>query len=477
MDGLEAVEIRLSEIDLGDRFDADYFLKEYLYVAKRLSNKPTRKLRELSKAVASAFYPAATDLYSIGDTPFVRCVDCVNYPMITQEQDPNFEKIPYKFAVESKGIAFLHKHEIVITKVGTPCYASMVLDYDELALSRTVMGISLINGINPFYLLAFLRSKYGFEQLFRQRELTIQYQLTLERVKDIEVFMPTTIFQNAVQKLLLSYIEMLNLSKQIYSVAEGMLLSHLRLDNYVPNSSGTAVKTLSQSFGASGRLDSEYYQPKYEEIEAAIAKFNPVNISDIIYYPVSSGVTPKAGGDDYTNSDSGIPFVRAVDIVNSEVDLSNCNFIKPCVHTGILKRTQLEKNDVLFSIAGTVGRCGIFTHNVKANINQAVAILRFEETVVKRLYLICYFNSNIGKTYVEKYARQGLQTNLNLQEVSQLKIPVLSMDKQNEIADKIQESFALRKKSAELLELAKTAVEVAIEQGEEKAMMLLEEMV
>ena len=49
------------------------------------------------------------------------------------------------------------------------------------------------------------------------------------------------------------------------------------------------------------------------------------------------------------------------------------------------------------------------------------------------------------------------------------------MGKQELLAEKVQESFALRQESKRLLELAKHAVEVAIEQGEEMALHLLED--
>ena len=44
------------------------------------------------------------------------------------------------------------------------------------------------------------------------------------------------------------------------------------------------------------------------------------------------------------------------------------------------------------------------------------------------------------------------------------------MEIQKEIAFKVQESFALRKRSKQLLENAKRAVEMAIEQGENAAL-------
>ena len=83
--------------------------------------------------------------------------------------------------------------------------------------------------------------------------------------------------------------------------------------------------------------------------------------------------------------------------------------------------------------------------------------------------MIIFFNSEIGKSYVSKYARQGLQTNLNLNEVSSLRIPVLDWRIQEEISQKTQESFDMKDKSKQLLEIAKTGVERAIEADEATA--------
>ena len=54
-------------------------------------------------------------------------------------------------------------------------------------------------------------------------------------------------------------------------------------------------------------------------------------------------------------------------------------------------------------------------------------------------------------------------------EIERVKIPLLPILRQRAIADKVQSSFALRAESKRLLDLAKHAVEVAIEQGEDSA--------
>ena len=272
MDGLECSEILFSQIDLGDRFDSDYYTKNYLHISAQMLKVSTKKLGKLATPVASAFYPAATQLYSEGDTAFARCVDCISYPIITSDQDSKFEKIPYAFGKENKGISFIYTDDIVITKVGTPCYASILTDYDKIALSRTVMGLSGIHGVDPYYLMIFLRCKYGFEQLYRQRELTIQYQLTLPRVKAIDVYLASDILQKEINMLCKKAKEFQKKSNEAYKIAEETLMTTINCPN-ITTLSTYSIKTLKNTLSVSGRLDAEYFQPKYDEYYSIITRF------------------------------------------------------------------------------------------------------------------------------------------------------------------------------------------------------------
>lgn len=277
-------------------------------------------------------------------------------------------------------------------------------------------------------------------------------------------------------------------SKALYKEAEALLYEALGLDSKNPlqsilhsnyeslpyrskqnenflntesnQSPNITIATLKESFIKTGRLDAEYYQSKYEDIETKIHNFPTIKLKDLVQYPITSGATPKAGGSDYTDFENGIPFLRAVDLKNARVDIANLLYIKPETHAKSLKRTKLTKGDVLFSIAGVIGRCAIFDYDFEANINQALAILRFTESKgIKRLYLIAFFNSQFGQIYLERYSRQGLQTNLNLDEVGNLEIPIIDSTTQTQIAAHIQKSFELRAEAKSLLESAKSKVE------------------
>ncbi len=334
----------------------------------------------------------------------------------------------------------------------------------------------------PEYLTTFLNTKFGVWDLKRRARQSInQTNINPEEVKEVDIPLLHLDFQNLIKQCFDIAHQNRITAKQTYTQAEQILLQELGLsDTEIKRVEppyqevNYSVKSFKNSFIQTGRLDAEYYQLKYEEIEKQFDNYRRIKLSELVNYPISSGITPKAGGDDYTDESRGIPFVRAVDLQDGQVSVINFNYIKPEIHNGILKRTQLKNGDVLFSIAGTVGRCAVFKHDFEANINQAVAILRFDEDVINRFYLMVLFNSPVGKSFVEKYSRQGLQTNLNLTEVGDLSIPIIEYSKQQQIAKWVEESFALKQQARQLLEAAKRAVEIAIEQNEEAAMAYLQ---
>jgi hypothetical protein len=144
--------VNSSKIDLGDRIDAEYFEPSYLENENRLKKATAKPLSNYCSLVSSAFYPAATGYYVSGEMPFIRCVDCIEFPTITHLQDDTFERLPHSFVKENRTIKVLKDGDIVITKVGTPCYASIIYGLDKVALSRTVLGVCKIKDIDPFYL-------------------------------------------------------------------------------------------------------------------------------------------------------------------------------------------------------------------------------------------------------------------------------------------------------------------------------------
>ena len=101
-------------------------------------------------------------------------------------------------------------------------------------------------------------------------------------------------------------------------------------------------------------------------------------------------------------------------------------------HLGSLKRSILFEGDILFSIAGTLGRTAIVRNNVlPANTNQALAIIRGYK--LDAYFLLVVLSGEVVKDYIRKNPTVGAQPNLSLEQVSSLKIQAPSIEEQRSI--------------------------------------------
>mgnify|MGYP000740911285 CR=1 FL=1 len=119
------------------------------------------------------------------------------------------------------------------------------------------------------------------------------------------------------------------------------------------------------------------------------------------YYPITKGIlsnfcdkitkgtTPTSYGFKYQSS--GIPFVKVENVDNFKINLNTINcYISEETHE-FQKRSQLKEDDILFSIAGTIGKlCLVRKENTPANTNQAFAIISGYNKYIAPKYLLYY---------------------------------------------------------------------------------------
>lgn len=187
------------------------------------------------------------------------------------------------------------------------------------------------------------------------------------------------------------------------------------------------------------RLDFVYYHPLLDTLEEldSSSKYSVVPILSIIrsQEDIISGKTPR--GIPYT--EDGIPFLGGTNVRSNETDLTDPVRIPEIYHTTILAASQLAKNDVLITIAGVgIGTCSVYESDDQANINQAIARLRFDNSDINPQFLSRYFNSRFGQLGFTKYSHWVLQPNINLEEIKLLKIIKPSYNEQNEILELVK---------------------------------------
>lgn len=140
---------------------------------------------------------------------------------------------------------------------------------------------------------------------------------------------------------------------------------------------------------------------------------------------VTKGTTPTTLGKSFVSE--GINFIKAESILDSHaIDKNKFAFIDEETNN-LLKRSIVCSGDIVFTIAGTLGRFAIIDDSVlPANTNQAVAIIRADSKKVMPQYLYSFFLGNWHNDYYTKRIQQAVQANLSLGTIKSLPIPVLS---------------------------------------------------
>jgi type I restriction enzyme S subunit len=136
---------------------------------------------------------------------------------------------------------------------------------------------------------------------------------------------------------------------------------------------------------------------------------------------ITKGTTPTTLGDKFVGQ--GIRFLRAECIQDHiGIDESKSLFVTRETHDK-LKRSQLAENDILITIAGTIGRIGIVTKKLlPANINQAIGIIRTDPSIVPMTYILDYLKQKVVKDELLSGITQSVQANISLADLNNLRV-------------------------------------------------------
>jgi restriction endonuclease S subunit len=467
LDGLEAVEMKLSEV-LNDndsfRFDSEFFKKKYLHEECKRKDCLNIILGELS---------FITD----GQHGYHEVDENSNIHHLTAKNAKNWfsdtvgaDKIA-KWVDDSNQRSSLKERDIILSTRGSVGYCALVVSSVLPAnIDQDVARIALLDEkiISAEYLLTYLNSAYGKDWILRNSTGMVQQGLSLARVRMMPIPVLNTSFQEKINNIIKLAFHKIEQSKSLYTQAETLLLKTLGLDNFTSSTQSVNIKSFKDSFGTTGRLDAEYYQPKYDDIEGKINNYaNGCAEFSLFIKNFSTGYPYKS--EDYIEV-AGVALIRINNIKKGFLDTSNVAYL-PNEQISLSEKDIANEGDVLISMSGTIGNSCVIPKSVKALINQR--IMRITTQNYNPLVLMLLINSIVGEFQLEKVGTGGVQTNISSNDISKIIIPIFEEKIQIQIAELVQHSFALKKESEQLLERAKQAVELAIEQGEEVAMAYL----
>jgi type I restriction enzyme M protein len=157
---------------------------------------------------------------------------------------------------------------------------------------------------------------------------------------------------------------------------------------------------------------------------------------------ITKGTTPTTGGHSY--QPEGITFLKVESIAEDGSRIpSKFAFISEDCHNE-QQRSQLKDGDVLFSIAGALGRVGLVPPQIlPANTNQALSIITPKNDLILSSYLSISLRTPDVLAQAEKQKTGVAQYNLSLQQVGDLTIPLPPLAEQQAIVAEIEAEQAL----------------------------------
>lgn len=315
--------------------------------------------------------------------------------------------------------------------------------------------------ILPEYLATYLNTKQGVWDIKRRARQSInQTNVNPEEVKEMEIPILSMDIQKALQKKLLLANKLRCQADCIYKEVENNLSDIFGAGSSKHNHKNENIVSLKNSFLVSGRLDAEYYQPQYDKLFKLLEHFDTKKLGEIV--TISKSIEP--GSDYYLMG--GIPFVRVADLTKYGVKEPSIYLDKEIFKDVI----RPKKDTILMSKDGSLGIAYKVEKDEDFITSGAILHLQIINDKILPDYLTLVINSKVVQMQAERDAGGSIIQHWKPSEISNVVIPILPMEKQQEISQLVQESFKLRNESKRLLIVAKTAVEIAISENEEKAL-------
>jgi len=169
------------------------------------------------------------------------------------------------------------------------------------------------------------------------------------------------------------------------------------------------------------RLDAEYYHPTFIRQDDILSRKNPLTIFTISHSIRSFGAYSLMNQVYY--KETGIPFLRGIDIKEGYADFSHVIYIDENSHE-LLWKSEVTEGQVLLAMSGSVGNATVAcpTWKYPVNSSQDLAKITLKDGY-DPYYVATFLNSKYGRFQTERLPVGSIQQHVFLWQISSIKIP------------------------------------------------------
>jgi len=445
--------VKLSEVEKDGRFDAEFYKPEYLIDKEKLQRIETITFSQVIKKIIGGpmgFHLHTSDYQKEG----IKLLEGNKLEEFFLNNLRDYKFISLKKHLELNK-SQVKEGDIILSKAGRVGEVSIIPNnFGEANLNQALSIIRLKEGISNILISIYLKSHYGNSYFKRYGSRAVQEDLKMSEIEIMPI--PLKLLQNLQEKietLVKDSYSKLQKSKSLYKEAEEILLKELNLENYKPKHELTFGANLKEVIDAE-RIDPDYFQPKYKEIEKRIEEYK--GGFDLIKNQFKQNKSLERKEKEFYNY-----------IEISDINPSTCEIIPNKINLKDIPdngKRKLKKGDLLISkVRPYRGAVSFIDFNDENLLGSGAFTTLQEKANYKKEVLMVFLRIEFIKDFLLRYNCGTSYPVIKDEDILNLKIPLLSSSIQNKISEKIQESFKLRKESKELLEKAKKMVEDEIE--------------
>ncbi len=430
------------------RLDAEYWQSPFLKNNNLISDKCRIKDFVENNILNIKSFPIDRDFEYLN----ISNIDLDNYQYQTNTINEGEEPDRATYILQKKDI-------VVSVSTVRPIRNAVAFITDDGIIGSSGVSVLRAKNIEPEYLAVFCKTDYFITCLIRANKATMYPAVSDNDILNTSIFIPSCEFNKIIIELFNSAYRYNQLSKELYHQTESILRNEIGLTYWKPKHQLSFIKNYSDTRRA-GRIDAEYYQPKYEDIIKVIKNYSGGwdTMAELVTLK-NKNFNPK--------DKEQYQYIELANIAgNGEV--AGC-MLEEGQYLPTRARRKVAAGDVIVSsIEGSLSSIAL----IEKKYNQSLCSTGFHVVNSKQFNsetLLVLLKSIVGQLQLKKGCNGTILTAINNEEFKKIILPKVDEAKQTQIQQKVAESFRLRQQSKELLESAKKAVDIAIEQDEQVA--------
>ena len=356
--------------------------------------------------------------------------------------------------VESAGLKTFGPRSLMFARVGE-VGAGLSL-YEKATISPNIIGVELKPSINPYFMGIFANTIYGISQLESGLKVVAQPTISTESIRAFRFPLLSPSLQERIEDAYLQAVFEEQESTENLKRAEDSLLHALGLDHWTPPDALSYVRSNSEAFAA-GRLDAQFFAPRVEQLLKRLGR-DGLRIADVAPARHERFVPKGTGNFDYIEIGSlGVDGIAVAEPVSMAAAASRAT-------------QHVRMGDVITSTVRPIRRLSALIAPEQDGAVCSSGFVVLQPQGISGEVLLVYLRLPLVCELMDLHTSATMYPAISEADLLALPIPSIASDIQQQVQQAVRKAAGARQRATQLLDAAKRAVEIAIEDSETAAL-------